>query len=225
VQFHSPGAPSAPWQRLSDLVDDIEALEQRVHAVRIALGSRSGKQPGDIERRVAASVTHLGLVARLIAPAIASNALGYLSISLATDGLWWQDQFGGPYPLSVVAARDRSSLITASFVEIITVATASHFGVSERVLWGNIGSAANSAARLVAATRPDVAVRATQAANAVLADHRVDGGTLQVGTDFKRLSCCLIYRISGTRLAACGDCILTRPYDTSGSATQAPATW
>ena len=74
---------------------------------------------------------------------------------------------------------------------------------------GNVASAANSAARLVATARPDRADAAHAAADQILADPRVEDGRLRSGPSFRRRSCCLIYRIAGTTAAACGDCVLT----------------
>ncbi len=82
--------------------------------------------------------------------------------------------------------------------------------VSARVLWGNVASAANSAAQLIAGARPDLGEGAYRAADLILADPRVDGGSLRSGTAFRRSSCCLIYRVGGGRSAICGDCVLAR---------------
>jgi hypothetical protein len=79
-------------------------LLQRIERVRSALTERSG-DPGaaaDAGQRVAASVTQLGLVARVVAPALAAQALGR-PLDLRLGGLWWQDTLGGPLPLSVPA--------------------------------------------------------------------------------------------------------------------------
>jgi hypothetical protein len=50
--------------------------------------------PDDIEIRVAASVAHLGLIARLLAPAIEAVTLGHSPVSLSLDDLW-QNQLVG----------------------------------------------------------------------------------------------------------------------------------
>jgi hypothetical protein len=196
------------------------ALQPRVHAVRTALADRAHRQPDDIETRVAASVTHLGLIARLLAPPIGAITLGPTPISLSLDDLWWQNELGGPYPLSVTLgpATQRSALGPA--VEAITVAIAERFRVSEHVLWGNIGSAANSAARLIAAARPDLAVTAHAVADSILTDPRIDEGALRAGPHFQRRSCCLIYRIANDHTGICGDCILRRPQRPTPSDTR-----
>lgn len=185
---------------MSELVDDPDALAARVQKVRSALMGN-----GEPETRVAASVAHLGLVARLIAPMIGAAALGE-PVSWSLADLAWQDQLGGPYPLAVSAADTPGP----PAVEAITGAFGP-FGVSPKVLWGNVGSAANSAAQQVGRVRPDLAELARQAADAVLSDPRVDGGALRSGPAFRRSSCCLIYQLAGDRAACCGDCVLIAP--------------
>jgi len=194
------GSPIAPWRPMAELIDDPDALTARVQKVRTALMGN-----GEPQIRVAASVAHLGLVARLIAPMIGTAALGE-PVSWSLADLAWQDQLGGPYPLSVVAQPTGGT----PAVEVLTNAFG-RFGVSPKVLWGNVGSAANSAAQQIGRARPDLAEQARKAADAVLADPRVDGGVLRSGPAFRRSSCCLIYQLAGDRAACCGDCVLTAP--------------
>jgi len=193
---------SAPWQPMTDLVDRPKVLETRVNRVRSALSASGGGVR--VDPRVAASVAHLGLVARLLAPMIGAAALGEPA-AWSLDDLAWQDELGGPYPLSVA-----SSPSAGAPVEAITEAC-TRFGVSRKVLWGNIGSAANSAAMQIARARPELSAAARDAADEWLADPRIDGGVLQSGPDFRRASCCLIYQLAGDRGACCGDCVLTAP--------------
>ena len=83
--------------------------------------------------------------------------------------------------------------------------------VSPRVLWGNVASAVNGAATMIAAARPDLAGPAAEAAAALLADPALTG-TYQGRPlrGFRRRNCCLIYRLSPERPAYCGDCVLGR---------------
>lgn len=208
VEMHTLGrTASPPWQPITVLVDGSFVLQRRVRAVQRALADRIDRQPADVAVRVAASIAHLGLVARVLSPAIGAIALGHPSISLAPQHVWLQDRLGGPVPLSVTSGS-AAPLLAGSAVEAITDATAAHFPVSDRVLWGNVGSAANSAARLVAAARPERADSARAAADSVLADARVDGGFLRTGPNFRRRSCCLFYRLTNDRNGVCGDCVL-----------------
>ncbi len=130
----------------------------------------------DIELRVAASVAHLGVVARLLAPAIGAMALGEQGLSLDVADLRWQNQLGGPFPLSTAIRTGRSSMLRGDAVEALTLGFAVTYSLSDQVLWGNVGSAANSAAGLIAAARPDLALRARMAADADPGRSRVDGG-------------------------------------------------
>ena len=70
--------PAAPWRPMAELIDDPEALTARVRKVRSALMGN-----GEPEIRVAASVAHLGLVARLIAPMIGTAAAAELAAASA----------------------------------------------------------------------------------------------------------------------------------------------
>jgi ferric iron reductase protein FhuF len=81
--------------------------------------------------------------------------------------------------------------------------------VSPRVLWGNVASAVNGAAAMIAATRPDLAGPAAETASAMLANPALTG-TFQGRPlrGFRRRNCCLIYRLSPERPAYCGDCVL-----------------
>ena len=83
--------------------------------------------------------------------------------------------------------------------------------VSPRVLWGNVASAVNGAATMIAAARPDLAAPAAGAAAALLGQP-VLAGTYQGRplTSFRRRNCCLIYRLSPAAPAYCGNCVLTQ---------------
>ncbi len=194
----------SPWESFSDLLTDT-ALDARVCRVRSALAA--GTDSGQVEERVAASVAHLGLVARVVAPQIASIALRHRPMSWRAEDLWWQDQLGGPYALSVVFVDERDPW-AGSAVVAVTAAFSRRFAVSRHVLAGNVASAANSAARLVAAARPELSAGAHAAADEILAEPDVESGSLRSGPEFRRRSCCLIYRVTGDRTAVCGDCVL-----------------
>ena len=106
IDTHLPGTdPGPPWRPLRDLATPADPLRGRIGAVRGALAASSGRPAGEIPLRVAASVTHLGLVARLIAPVLAATA-SRCHLDMRLDGLWWQDKLGGPAPLSVPAPGD-----------------------------------------------------------------------------------------------------------------------
>jgi len=69
VSSHLPETgPGPPWRPIRELTEPDGPLAGRIDEVRAALAGRAGRPAAQIEPRVAASVTHLGLVARLIAP-------------------------------------------------------------------------------------------------------------------------------------------------------------
>ena len=80
VHVHlASSAVAAPWHAMSELVEDPDVLRERVLAVRAHLATAAGQQTEAVPLRVAASVTHLGLVARLVSPALA--------VAVATGGV------------------------------------------------------------------------------------------------------------------------------------------
>jgi hypothetical protein len=227
VSSHPPeAAPAAPWRPAGELAGPSGALRDRVASVRATLAARGGRTVGEIEPRVAASAVHLGLVARLIAPALGAAVLR-CRLDMRPGGLWWQDVAGGPAPLSVPApARGASPgqagdpdrepapgawdrLLIDETVVPVTAAVALVVPVSGRVLWGNVASAVNAAAAQVARQRPGLAASAWQAAGDLFGSPRLRGEPNSPGPAFRRSSCCLFYRLApGNPSAVCGDCVL-----------------
>jgi FhuF-like iron-sulfur protein/ferric iron reductase FhuF-like transporter len=246
VRSHLPGAaPPAPWRPGSELAGPSEALAARIDAVRAALtrtalastglaarDGEGGRGAGEVEPRVAGSVAHLGLTARLIAPALGAAVLR-CPLDLRPAGLWWQDELGGAMPLSVPAPagtqRDAAAvehagperggtadggarqvrrdqgwerLLLDETIAPLTAAVARLVTVSWRVLWGNVASAVNTAAAQVARQRPDLAPQAWLAAGRLLADPRLRTEPCPPGPRFRRSSCCLFYRLTPGEPAA-----------------------
>ena len=81
------------------------------------------------------------------------------------------------------------------------------------MVWGNTASAVNGAVLAASAASPELAPRLRTVADSLLRALPVTAvHTGRVGSsDFRRRSCCLIYRVSATERprAVCGDCILT----------------
>jgi len=227
VDVHHPGAPPRPpWQPLGDLVSSPDALAGRIGEVRERLAAAAGCPPGDVEFRVAASIAQLGLCARLLSPALGAAAAGRaLPVDIAQAR--WVPSLGGPFRLSLPdtvlkggAARNSAArngaaaglaatagLLAGPIAQIVRAVQA--MAVSPRVLWGNVASAVNGAAAMIAAARPDLASPAAGAAAALLGQP-VLAGTYQGRplTGFRRRNCCLIYRLSPSAPAYCGDCVL-----------------
>ncbi len=220
---------SAPgWLPTSALGSDPATLTARIRAVRagLATGGRRGSSGGSsdqVELRVALSITHLGLVARLVAVALASAVDGRPVPRL--EQLRFQDRLGGPYPLAVVAAADDPTCTpppgptggswpddVLALVEPVTGAIVDR-GLSPRIARGNIASALAGAAEMIAVAEPTASARAAGLLAAALHHDRLAGtgeitGPVTAG-GFRRRSCCLIYRLA-SRPGYCGDCVLVK---------------
>jgi hypothetical protein len=226
VDVHDPGSPvRPPWQPLGELTGSPGALADRIGEVRERLAVAAGRPAATVEFRVAASIGQLGLCARLLSPALGAAAAGW-ALPVKVAQARWIPALGGPFRLSLaeeaVAAEPADTAIAA---EPGTAATAAvlagpvaqivraveAMAVSPQVLWGNVASAVNGAATMIAAARPDLADQAADAAAALLR-HPDLAGTYQGRPlrGFRRRNCCLIYRLSPERPAYCGDCVLGR---------------
>jgi FhuF 2Fe-2S C-terminal domain len=221
VSVHPPGQPRpASWRPLSTLLDTPEDLRHRIAEVRSALAA--GRPPDAVEFRVAASVTHLGVAARLISPALATAVLLGRVPRMDPAEVYWQPVLGGPLPLSLPASalagpgdlpvpgqladELRQGLLNGP-VRALTRLTAV-MSVSPIVLQGNIASAVNAAASMIATTRPGLATQAASARRALLSAPEL-ARTWTSAKGFRRRSCCLIYRAAPAATSAvCGDCIL-----------------
>jgi hypothetical protein len=210
--------PVPPWRPASELTSPSGPLRDRIASVTVGLAASGGRAAAEVEPRVAASAVHLGLVARLVSPALGAAVLRR-PVDLRPAGLWWQDATGGPVPLSVPAGDagnpgEWDRLLFDEVLVPVTAAVARLVPVSGRVLWGNVASAVNAAAAQVARQRPDLADGAWRAAARLLASPRLRDEPHPPGPAFRRSSCCLFYRLApGNPSAVCGDCVLAARRD------------
>ncbi|HEY3896790.1 MAG TPA: (2Fe-2S)-binding protein [Pseudonocardiaceae bacterium] len=226
LQTHAiDSRPREPWHPMSELVRDPNTLINRVAAVRAGLAAGSGREPEAVEFRVAASVTHLGLVARLVSPVLALATISATVLEIDLDTTRWQRQLGGAFPLSVPpdtadGGEHRTPERLASLlarhllggpVQELGAATGA-LSVSHHVVQGNVASAIHGAAALVAASRPLRAGHARAIATCLLDQPPLRGSsTISASQAFRRRSCCLIYRAApGAAGPVCGDCVLSR---------------
>ena len=167
---------------------------------------------------------HLGLIARLIAPALAFSVLSDRMVDWGLADIFWQPALGGPYPLSIPEsdggpsgrrlAADMSMWLATGPFEQLTRAMRTAGGVPEKVLRGNVGSALHGAAEQMMIARPDLSGRTTALVNTLSQWPPLRGtGRVLPSERFQRNSCCLIYRAvrpipSGVARAVCGDCVL-----------------
>ena len=222
------GAAPPPWRSMAELADGSDVLRDRVAAVRGVLAAGGGQRPEAVETRVAASVVHLGLTARVVSPYLALAVLrGWTPSTLCLADLRWRPALGGPFPLSLPITADGTcgdsygdppaladalvrALCEGPVRELADAGAA--FRVSPHVLWGNAASAVHGAARMIGAARPDAAGRALDLAGLLLERGPLRGtGSRTPAGAFRRRSCCLIYRAApGGSGALCGDCVLPR---------------
>ncbi|GAA2926433.1 (2Fe-2S)-binding protein [Streptomyces enissocaesilis] len=176
------------------------------------------------ERRVAASIAHLGLAARLWSLALGPAALYGEFPDLPPDALRWDADLTSPDdlwlatpPRMLPATADRIREVV-QYGHLVPLADALRRDgrVSSPLLRGNAGSALAGAARELHAWagrngRPEVGERALALA-AELFRHpglRTTGVLSPDGASFRRRSCCLYYRCPSGGL--CGDCVFESP--------------
>ncbi|BBA95315.1 hypothetical protein RVR_130 [Actinacidiphila reveromycinica] len=104
------GAASGGWRSMAELADGSDVSAARVAAVREVLARDGGQRADAVEERVAASVAHLGLVARLLSPYLALAVLyGRVPERVRLRDLRWRPVLGGPYPLALPPLADRGA--------------------------------------------------------------------------------------------------------------------
>ncbi|MFF9012893.1 (2Fe-2S)-binding protein [Streptomyces sp. NPDC014870] len=180
---------------------------------------RVGDRLGAPERRVAASIAHLGLAARLWSIALGPAALfgrfpdldpaelSWDPALTSPEDLWWAGT--GTRPATVADLRE--AVQTAHLVPLHE-AFRRDGRISPRLLWGNAGSALAGALRELtrwahAQGRPEVAARAAELVAGLFA-HPDLARTVE-GRALRRTSCCLYYRCPSGGL--CGDCVFDHP--------------
>lgn len=223
VGHHPPAAVAPPsWRTFEDLVTDPDVMREWVGTVRHGLAAMGGLPDDAVETRVAASVAHLGVTARLISPVLALAVGSGFVLDLAPGETWWQPVPGGPIPVSVRSPRPAEAepdlgKLAAKLAEDVLdgpagalVETFARLSVSRRILWGNVASAVHGAASMLDRERPEWMVR-TSALTVALRRRAPLAGAGDVDTSgrFRRQSCCLIYRAAPGRSGpVCGDCVL-----------------
>lgn len=216
AERHAAGTdPGAPWRSMAELLDTTDVPAARVSAVRGYLASAGGVAEESVPVRVAASVMHLGLAARTLSPLFALAVMGRRITPVSLRDLYWQPTLGSMFALSIPEkaepSGDGESLIPQSALELCQVA--SMFGLSQRVLRGNIASALAGSRTALVSAEPGLAQRAREELDRWLAEpFLADAWHITVEGRFQRRSCCLIYQAAPDRKGAvCGDCILLRP--------------
>ncbi|MTD59145.1 (2Fe-2S)-binding protein [Amycolatopsis pithecellobii] len=210
------GVP-APWRTFDELITGQDTVRERVTTVRSGLAAMGGLPAGAIEPRVAASVAHLGIAARLVSPLLAAAVGSGIVLDLTPGETWWQPVAGGPVPVSIRwPQRETAPDLETGVARVLDGPVRAlgdafaRLSVSRQTLWGNVASAVHGAATMLDRERPQWTVR-TRALTAALRGCEPLAGTGDVDAAgrFRRRSCCLIYRAAPDKAGpVCGDCVL-----------------
>ncbi len=173
------------------------------------------------EPRVAASVAHQGLAARLWSVALGCAALYGRLPDLDARLLRWDPDGSAPDDLWLSGVRSSpadpgrlADTVLRGHLEPLAAALRVHHRLAPGLLRGNAASALAGAARELDRwarrnDRGDIAARARSLTAGLLAHPLLDGAGTLTGTAFRRRSCCLYYRVPGG--GVCGDCCFTSP--------------
>lgn len=219
----APGPRDADggWLPLSALVDDPSVLDARISQTSAALALMGGHATGErvtVEPRVAASLTQMALVGRVIAASMGLAVLGQDARPLLTGNAWCQPVSGPAYPLAPFAVPPPASdpngpTLTDTWVEHLAGVLADQHHVPARTLWGNVASVIQATRGIITRATPHHANRADAVASRLLDTPHIDPSERTPGTPFRRHSCCLLHRVTPGRTPVCGDCVLDQPAD------------
>jgi hypothetical protein len=179
----------------------------------------AGPGSPDVEVRVAASLLHLGLVARLLAPMLgAALVAGVLPVATGRQ-VHLRLAGSNPMPLAVTGATTVPAVGAAAgealarywldpVIERLSASVCGRYSLSRRIAQGNVASAAAGALRGAVTARRDLAPQAEAVLTALFARGPLAGaGGQRADGTFVRRSCCLFYRVPGA--GTCADCVLT----------------
>jgi ferric iron reductase protein FhuF len=214
--------PDDRWTAFSDFVADGGRVATEIAAERQRFATAAGAQEAAVEPRVAASLWHLGVAARLVSPALGAAALSGWVPQL--DALRWRHEPASePNRLAIRAddvtgteVSDTDSAAAAMHAGVVdgvltplTDTVAEIGSVSEHLLWGNVWSAFAGAATVIANERPHAGQEAASIVRTLVSTTRQPlAGRYDAAGRFRRETCCLYYRLP--RGGLCGDCVLHR---------------
>ncbi|MBQ0826040.1 (2Fe-2S)-binding protein [Streptomyces tagetis] len=216
ARAYAAGADRAPEPDGNPRPDGDPHADPLAFRVRKVAGALRTPEP-----RVAASVAHQGLAARLWSVALGCAALDGRVPDLDPGRLCWDPDGSAPDDLWLTGVRTRpadtdalaATVIDAHLVPLAALLHARH-RVATGLLWGNAASALAGACRELDRWarrhgRTDTAARARDLTAALLAHPALAGTGTLTGTAFRRRSCCLYYRAPGA--GVCGDCCFPSP--------------
>jgi iron complex transport system ATP-binding protein len=207
---------SHEWTSVDDLYRREMALDELVRAVQIRMGN--------CETRVAASLFHLGVAARLLSPQIGCLYLGRFSLDLSRQNTRWRTTGANffelgilePHGIAVTAGepliQQSINAVLADHLLPLTMALQSRTDLARGLLMGNIASALVGTARVL---RPRLGASWIDIARQLVAQANLsesgDFGTSE--PIYVRGSCCLYYRAYAG--GYCADCPIPQRRPTS----------
>ena len=212
-------AEGLDWEVFSAFAADGAKVAGAIAEMRARLADGPRVAEGRIDHRAAASIWHLGVVARIVSPVVGAVAAAWWTPRL--DRLLWRRD-GDRQPMFGIRAGDLAGVrtetaadaaqavhagVVRTIVTPLTRTASDAAAVSEHVLWGNVWSAFAGAAAVAVSAGPDVGRTAAAVVRAVVetADRPLAGRFVSPRR-YRRDTCCLYYRLPGGGL--CGDCVL-----------------
>ncbi|MFF9132489.1 (2Fe-2S)-binding protein [Streptomyces sp. NPDC014806] len=214
--LRTAGRPPRPLPALADAYGETQPevhpdpLMLRVR--KVADGIRAP------EARVAASIAHQGLAARLWSVALGCAALYGTVPDLDPRLVRWDPEATAPDDLWLTEVRPGTDLaagVLVGHLRPLGAALRARYPLAPGLLRGNAASALAGAARQLerwaaAHDRPEAAARARALTAGLLAHPDLAGaGRYLPSGGFRRRSCCLYYRVPAG--GVCGDCCFPSP--------------
>lgn len=216
--FALPAAQGDSWLPIATLCDDAAAVREYARRARSAIAASMRVEVTDVPIKAAASSVHLSIVARLLSPVIgAATCLPTFPLLTAKSVFWQRTSThrpglgtAGSDHAAVTDLQQTADAIAGSLIhdvlrplhETVRIAAA----LSQKVLWGNVASAANGAVTVLALSRPEDEPRGRALVAALIATDQLHGAAQFHDGQFRRHNCCLFYQVPGG--GYCGDCVL-----------------
>lgn len=207
----------AGWRPIVEFFDAAVLLDLS-EATRHAMARYAAADSALIPIRVAASSLHLAVASRLISPVIGGFATQAAVPVLGAEALRWRRTdhsvhfAADPLPWvnpanSAGAAEVVERSLLSELLHPLVVRLGAAAGLSPKVMWGNVMSAAHGAVTVMGLRNAALVPAGRELIRSLLERPLLRHTAAMTGSTFRRRSCCLFYRVPGGGL--CGDCVLS----------------
>jgi hypothetical protein len=216
--FALPTADGDSWLPIITLCNDAAMLREYARRAQSAIAASMRVAVADVPIKAAASSVHMSIAARLLSPVIGATTCRGTIPLLTAKTVFWQrasthrPELGvnGADCVAVTGVRQSADAIVDSLIhevlhplnETMRVATS----LPQKVLWGNVASAANGAVTVLALLRPADELRGRALVAALIATDPLRDTAQILEGRFRRRNCCLFYQVPAG--GYCGDCVL-----------------